>query len=224
MTIRSCLHRIAPARVLILAFIVRPSLAAEAVDDHSPRSDTNSYAHATTVDHDDAYLYSLPYADHHSFLVLQSYDSPLTHSGTERYTVDFGMPVGTPVHAAREGEVIAVEAGQDRACFQRGCGRFANRVGIRHDDGTVGWYFHLAKESVSVAVGDRVRRGQRIAMSGNTGFSNVPHLHFGVYADVGGGESQSIDVRFLTSDGVLRRLRTGGRYSNAPEAAQLARQ
>jgi murein DD-endopeptidase MepM/ murein hydrolase activator NlpD len=197
---------------------------AEAIDDHAPGIENSLRQRAVSIDHDDSYVYRLPYADDVAFPVLQSYGSRLTHVGSERFTVDFAMPVGTPVHAARGGEVIAIEARQDRACFQSGCGRYANRVAIRHDDGTIGWYFHLAKASVLVNVGDRVRRGQLIASSGNTGYSNVPHLHFGVYAELGRGELQSIDVAFDTSGGVVRRLRPGGLYKNAVEAAHVVRE
>lgn len=223
MTIRPCSQRVAPVCAVILALVQHVSPAAEAVDDHAPRIESGLGAHGTAIDHDDTYLYRLPYADDGAFPVLQSYGSPLTHVGSERYTVDFAMPIGTPVHAAREGEVISVESRQDRACFTSGCGKFANRVAIRHADGTIGWYFHLAKASVLVDVGDRVQRGQVIALSGNTGYSNVPHLHFGVYAELGEGELQSIDVRFSTNNGVVRRLRPGGRYKNAVEATYAAR-
>lgn len=228
MTIRSCSQRVVPVCALMLCLWQHPAPAAEAIDDHAAGIGGTMGHRAASIDHDDSYVYRLPYADDIAFPVLQSYGSPLTHVGSERFTVDFAMPVGTPVHAAREGEVIAIESRQDRACFQSGCGRYANRVAIRHDDGTIGRYFHLAQASVRVNVGDRVRRGQVIASSGNTGYSNAPHLHFGVYAELDRGELQSIDVRFNTSSGVVRRLRPGGLYKNAAEnpveAAHVVRQ
>ena len=54
-----------------------------------------------------------------------------------------------------------------------------NFVVVLHSDGTTGEYFHLERGSVQVRAGDRVARGQWLARSGNTGFSTVPHLHFG---------------------------------------------
>ncbi|MGD8324698.1 MAG: peptidoglycan DD-metalloendopeptidase family protein, partial [Gammaproteobacteria bacterium] len=111
------------------------------------------------VDHDDSYLYRLPYADEVSYAVIQSWGSPLSHTGTEHYTVDFGMPEGTPVHAAREGVVVAVEETHERGCWSTGCAQLANYVAIRHSDGTIGEYFHLQKRGVLVARGEFVARG-----------------------------------------------------------------
>ena len=56
----------------------------------------------------------------------------------------------------------------------------ANYVKIRHDDGTIGNYVHLQHDGVLVEVGDKVRTGDVIGMSGNTGFTTGPHLHFEV--------------------------------------------
>ena len=51
---------------------------------------------------------------------------------------------------------------------------------IQHDDGTLGEYMHLAPSGVRVSVGQKVARGDELALSGNTGFSSTPHLHFQV--------------------------------------------
>lgn len=167
------------------------------------------------VDHDDGYLYRLPYADEVSYAVIQSWGSPLSHTGVEHYTVDFGMPVGTPVHAAREGVVVEVEQENTESCWTRGCDEYANFVAILHSDGTIGEYFHLHKDGVIVQPGQTVSRGQQIAFSGNTGYSTTPHLHFGVYAPTVSGRRRSIDIRFVTSAGIVIRPRTGNRYRTA---------
>ena len=54
-----------------------------------------------------------------------------------------------------------------------------------HDDGTFGLYAHLGWDSIRVRVGQRVRRGEYIADSGNTGYSSGPHLHFAVVKNSG---------------------------------------
>ena len=54
----------------------------------------------------------------------------------------------------------------------------SNNVRIVHADGTMAVYAHLELESVRVHVGDRVRAGQVLAASGDTGFTTGPHLHF----------------------------------------------
>ena len=61
----------------------------------------------------------------------------------------------------------------------------ANYVRILHDDGTMGLYAHLRPEGVLVRVGQRVRQGQQIGLSGNTGFTSGPHLHFAVQVNRG---------------------------------------
>lgn len=168
-------------------------------------------------DHDDDYLYRLPYADDTTFPVIQSYGAKLSHRGVEQYTVDFGMPVGTPVHAAREGVVVLLEDSHDGNCWREECGRLANFVVVLHSDGTTGEYFHLERGSVAVRLGEQVRRGQPLALSGNTGYSTAPHLHFGVYRALRGGHTQSVAVRFHTRAGAVSLPRTGGRYLNGSE-------
>ena len=165
-------------------------------------------------DHNDDYLYRLPYADAASFPVIQGFGSKLSHRGAEYFTVDFGMDVGTPVYAARDGVVALFEDSHDAGCWHEECGRLANFVVLLHDDGTTGEYYHLQRGSVVVALGQHVRRGQLLARSGNTGYSNVPHLHFGVYRTEPDGHTQSVPIRFLTDAGIVDAPRTGARYLN----------
>ena len=168
----------------------------------------------SVVDHDDGYVYRLPYADGESYPVIQAYGARLSHRGAEYYTVDFGMPVGTPVLAAREGVVVLVEDGHDGACWREGCERLANYVVVLHSDGTTGQYFHLQRGSAQIGVGQVVARGQRLARSGNTGYSNAPHLHFGVYHAELDGTSTALPVRFLTRNGSITTPRSGAYYLN----------
>ena len=166
------------------------------------------------ADHDDAYLYRLPYGDGVSFPIIQGYGAKLSHRGAERFTLDFGMPVGTPVHAARDGVVVLVEDSHDAGCAHEDCGRFANFVVVLHSDGTTGEYFHLEHGSAQVRVGEPVARGQRLARSGNTGFSTAPHLHFGVYRTGQDRTTESLAVRFQTRRGPIGTPRSGAYYLN----------
>jgi murein DD-endopeptidase MepM/ murein hydrolase activator NlpD len=61
----------------------------------------------------------------------------------------------------------------------------ANYIRIVHDDGTMGLYAHLKPEGVLVRVGQRVKTGQRIGFSGNTGYTSGPHLHFALQVNRG---------------------------------------
>lgn len=162
--------------------------------------------------HDDNYRYRLPYANGSRFRVLQGFGSNFSHKGREQYAVDFRMPVGTPVHAAREGIVANIEESHNRGCWERGCGKYANYIVILHADGTTGEYYHLRKNGVVVGPGDRVRRGQLIAYSGNTGHTTMPHLHFAVYRPITWGRTQSLPFKFDSADGVISWPRSGRRY------------
>ena len=162
--------------------------------------------------HDDDYIYALPYAPQRAYRVLQGYGSRFSHTGREQYSIDFDMREGTAVHAARSGTVARVEESNAKGCWEDGCGKYANFIVILHSDGTTGEYYHLAKNGALVDVGDTVSRGQKIGLSGNTGHTTMPHLHFAVYRAIEWGRTQSIAVRFESADGIVGRPRRGGRY------------
>jgi murein DD-endopeptidase MepM/ murein hydrolase activator NlpD len=166
------------------------------------------------ADHDDSYLYRLPYGDDVSFPIIQGYGAKLSHRGAERFTLDFGMPIGTRVHAAREGIVALVEDSHDSGCAHERCAALANFVVVVHSDGTTGEYYHLERGSVQVRVGERVESGQWLARSGNTGYSTAPHLHFGVYRMSADRATESLPVRFRTRRGPIGAPRSGARYLN----------
>lgn len=167
--------------------------------------------------HDDEQLYLLPYESGKSYRVLQGYGSRFSHRGLEQYAVDFNMSVGTPVHAARAGVVAKIEESNEKGCWDDGCGAYANYIVILHHDGTTGEYYHLNRNGALVDVGDHIAAGQKIGLSGNTGHTTMPHLHFAVYRAAEWGNTQSIPVRFLSSVGVVHSPRRGGRYQAVSE-------
>lgn len=85
--------------------------------------------------------------------------------------VDFEAPIGTPVFAADDGEVIAVG--------NNGRLQYGKFVLIKHNNNLATLYAHLSKQVVQK--GEIVKRGEVVGYSGNTGYSTGPHLHFGVY-------------------------------------------
>lgn len=95
------------------------------------------------------------------------------HSGQ-----DYPVPVGTPVLAAADGEVsdlretVEGPSKDPKAPW--------NYVRLRHPSGYETVYGHLQKDGVLVKKGDKVLAGQQIALSGNSGWSTGPHLHFGL--------------------------------------------
>ena len=162
--------------------------------------------------HDNEHLYRFPYENGKSYGVLQGYGSRFSHTGREQYSVDFNMREGTPVLAARGGVVADYEESNSIGCWEDDCGQYANFVVVLHDDGTTGEYYHLKKNGVVVERDERIEAGQNIALSGNTGHTTMPHLHFGVYRAESWGRYQSIPVRFISADGIVDRPRRGGRY------------
>lgn len=162
--------------------------------------------------HDDDHLYALPYSSGRAYRVLQGYGSRFSHTGFEEFAIDFDMKTGTAVHAARAGVVARIEESHSIGCWEDGCGKYANFIVILHSDGTTGEYYHLQQNGALVDAGDRVYQGQKIGYSGNTGHTTMPHLHFAVYRATSGGNTQSIPVRFQGVDGIITRLRRGGRY------------
>ncbi|MCS7239684.1 MAG: M23 family metallopeptidase [Candidatus Bipolaricaulota bacterium] len=95
------------------------------------------------------------------------YGVPSFHTG-----IDIAVPEGTPVRAAAAGTVSF-------AGWEEGFGLL---VVIDHGDGYKSYYGHLSK--LLTSTGQKVLAGETIALSGNTGLSTGPHLHFEVrYSD-----------------------------------------
>lgn len=109
------------------------------------------------------------------------------HSGNLSNSIDFYTRVGTPVLAAADGLVVnlrkdSAERGNTTEFWDKG-----NFLNILHANRESTWYEHLETGGVVVEVGDKVLKGELVAYSGNTGFSEKPHLHFQVNAYFGPG-------------------------------------
>lgn len=104
------------------------------------------------------------------------------------YSLDFLLPEGTKLFASRDGEVTKVKdtgkknySGKDHAKGEEAYKNYMNEIEIKHNDGTYASYAHLKNKGSFVKVGDKVKQGQIIGLSGNTGWSSAPHLDFSVY-------------------------------------------
>lgn len=129
-------------------------------------------------------MHILPYSAGETYKVGQGNCVPVaagSHAKGTRaeFAYDILMPIGTSLVATREGVVIYVEEG-----FVDGTGvpGEENTIVIQHIDGTVSNYGHLTTLGALVEVGDWVDQGDLIGMSGHSGASSDPHLHYEVLA------------------------------------------
>lgn len=109
-------------------------------------------------------------------------------SGEELHNgIDIGVPMGTEVCAASSGVVTEVGSSQS----------WGNYLRYRADDGKTVIYAHLDK--VLAEENDKIKQGDAVAVSGCTGASTGPHLHFGVYEN-----GESIDPMTVTKESDYR--------------------
>lgn len=144
---------------------------------YSTKSNAN-YGDATVTNPID-YTYSLPFQKGKSFTVDQGYNGRFSHQNEN--ALDFNMTIGNEVTAARDGIVIKVVENNNQACPERSCTQFNNYIIIYHNDGTFSSYVHLKHNGSLVNEGDVVKENDLIGYSGDTGFTNGPHLHFMVF-------------------------------------------
>ncbi|AOS43232.1 Murein DD-endopeptidase MepM [Lacunisphaera limnophila] len=156
--------------------------------------------------------YRLPFAGSHR--LQQGYRGSFSHQrgSPNEHAHDWVMPVGTPVLAARGGTVVGVRQDSTTGGPSETYKQCANYVIIRHADGTYAEYLHLQTQGVEVRLGDEVQAGQRLARSGNTGWSTNPHLHFAVFRTVDGQTRETLPVRFRLKDGTVQPLHEGRTY------------
>ncbi len=184
---RTVLHAVAPLALIGLASVastgtasaqrVRAASMSATSDSCRPDPDGPRVSRAAFVASEQS-AYILPYLPGAARLVWRttSHFNP-GNKGVGLYAIDFAMPIGTPLIAARAGTVVAA---RDQFADGNDTDLEENFVMVRHADSTVARYIHLTQRGALVRVGDVVTQGQRIALSGNTGQTGGPHVHFDV--------------------------------------------
>jgi murein DD-endopeptidase MepM/ murein hydrolase activator NlpD len=160
--------------------------------------------------------YGLPFDALFPRVLSQGFDGEMmdgtregsTHIGGQRYAVDFIMPLGAEVRAARAGTVALVIDGFGVGGKDASFVRAANVVTVLHEDGTFAKYVHL-EEGIPVEIGQTVEAGETLGRVGMSGFSVEPHLHF------------FVATRNLEGFTESKRFRFGGKQSVEPEPGQI---
>jgi murein DD-endopeptidase MepM/ murein hydrolase activator NlpD len=158
----------------------------------------------------DTYIYDLPFKKGTSHKLAQGYGRMFSHKN--KAALDFSMPDGTPVYAARGGVLYSFKDNSDEGGPFSKYDKKANYIIIRHDDGSFGCYWHLQKNGVVVKKG-MVGKGQLIGYSGSTGFVLRPHLHFAVKRKLNYEKDSFVRTKFRTARGILL-LENGETYEN----------
>lgn len=123
---------------------------------------------------------NLPFPKGKEYRILQGYNGDFSHNTLKsKYALDFEMNVGDTICAVAEGVVVEMVEGYQFGGKQEKWKGFDNFIWIYHPKmNLISSYAHLRKDGSLVNIGEKVLANQPIAISGNTGFSTEPHLHF----------------------------------------------
>ncbi len=163
---------------------------------------------ASTTEADADHLYAVPFGGDRARELIQGFDGGGSHLGSMRYSLDFAMPAGTPVLAARAGTVFYLQDGFTRGGADPDLLERANLVVVAHSDGTMASYGHLTP-GIRVSVGDTVDVGHWLGSSGATGYAGQPHLHFHVGKRLLGALGRTIPIKLKDRDGHVVALDVG---------------
>ena len=146
----------------------------------------------------------MPFSSNAQWTISQGFYGQASHNDSlSEYAVDFDIPMGTPVHAARTGIVMEViDQYPDTGGVRKSDVEHANVIRILHEDGSMAVYGHLMQDSAVVTPGLWLVGGTVIAQSGNSGFTRGPHLHFAIQLN-SGMQLNSIPFQMRSANGLL---------------------
>lgn len=144
-------------------------------------------------------LINLPFKSEKKYKILQGYNGSFSHNKMHsRFAIDFKMPIGDTVCAAFDGIVIEIVNGYRYGGTKNKWRGRDNFIWIYHPKlNLISSYAHLKKSGTFVNIGDTVYANQAIGLSGNTGYSSEPHLHFHMVKLNANYEYESVPYNFL---------------------------
>jgi murein DD-endopeptidase MepM/ murein hydrolase activator NlpD len=152
----------------------------------------------------------LPFPVGESYVCQMTFNDPGSHFGLFRYSVDFSMPIGTIVTAAQAGRVVYVLQRYDDNDRTSG---HENVVIVLHEDSTYSRYAHLTRNGARVETGRELSAGDTIGLSGNSGSTAAPHLHFDVVRNADQRDVPTIPFAFRNVSPPAAILQAGVRYT-----------
>ncbi len=155
-----------------------------------------SWGDANKTSYDKDYIYTLPFEIGKTQQIYQGYNGKFSHQ--DKNCLDFNLKIDDKIYAAREGIVVETVEEYNQSCASETCSKFGNRIIIMHSDGTFAEYVHLKQNGVEINEGDAIEKGQFLGYSGNTGWSNGPHLHFSVFQIQRKGNRVYLATQFRT--------------------------
>lgn len=156
--------------------------------------------------------YTLPFKKKN---LIKAISNPREHFAHFKHAIDFILPEGTKLLASKSGSVVEIKVnsklgGTNPKYINI---KYVNFITLQHNDGEFSQYAHLKHNGALVKVGDKVKQGQPIAISGNTGFSPIPHLHFHVFNLNNSKEGwESLKVRFKEKIYIDKKIRPVPKY------------
>ena len=163
---------------------------------------------SSTTEADADHLYAVPFGGNRPRELSQGFNGAGSHLASMRYSLDFAMPRGTPVLAARAGTVLYLQDGFTEGGTDPDLLEQANLVVVAHSDGTMASYGHLSR-GIPVSTGDTVAEGDLLGLSGATGFAGRPHLHFHVGQRMLRAPGRTVPVKLRDREGNVLDLAAG---------------
>lgn len=139
-----------------------------------------SYRLGSTKKKIDSIKLELPFPPNKAYQVIQGNNTNFTHNTDySRFAIDFDMKINDTICAATNGYVVGLIDQYEFGGKEEEWRPFANYLTIYDPiSGLFTQYVHLVKKGSLVEIGEKIESGQPIALSGNTGQTNMEHLHF----------------------------------------------